>query len=857
MDGLFVCSTCHDQHNNTYSPFLRVPKEQGALCQACHADRFKGRYLDDTAANIGHHPIHVTLPRDDRYSTTVATLVLEDPGTPADSTDDTVECLTCHTLHRAPAGVQGAVQTGSGDGRLLRTEASASLCTACHLYQNHQGRDCLDCHTVHQTSNILLVRETIDNKPVDHTAQTYDEFIHGSPNFDGLCEMCHTATQYHRNNASGDHTHYVGQRCSQCHVHRNNFAFTANDCLSCHHSSLNVTPDGRPVRAVSDDFFTGNYHHPLAYNINGDLNDPQDNNCLICHLERSYNDPLHADEKVDLDPDPDGSGQQEWQTYTYGVWCLDCHDGDNPNPARRLNGQIAPDKSFFGDQSTHKGGFFGGLCDSCHVGGHTVESKFFSIFWSDGREENNCYGCHGGSANVSTVEGNRYQENIKVAYVGLGSVSPRSRHNEGPTNDGHTFCRDCHDPHRLDHYNNILCDPDDPTQSWNGDVNDAFCLRCHDGTQADPPSHPDFDVAGRECTQCHLPHASTNLNLLLIQDMATTTMLVQVQPDPATVPVGQTEYFDPILTPALDYMPLTVRRHQAEWSMENLTGGSAGDEYTVDANIPLDETVGTIVIDPMWGGHTLTVSDSTLLTTAPAYIQDVNLRVDVKHHYRGDLEFTLRNLSNGLSATVLQADWGDWATDLNVILNSESPNSPHTNNLEWDTAPDSLTVFNERNANGQWELELRDTWSGDNTAAACFWNSWSLIFNSGVLGTMTDGTFQALYEGTGRVHAKFHHGKIWPVQSGLSGQVFENPLPISSAVDLTVTTAAAAGTTPAAPTISPSGKLNPPAPLKPKLPKENLREGVRQLIADEQQEPHSDTMLQRLQCADCHQKRHP
>jgi hypothetical protein len=41
----------------------------------------------------------------------------------------------------------------------------------------------------------------------------------GSPPYDGPCEVCHTTTDYHRNNSTGDHTHYVGQDCTVCHLH--------------------------------------------------------------------------------------------------------------------------------------------------------------------------------------------------------------------------------------------------------------------------------------------------------------------------------------------------------------------------------------------------------------------------------------------------------------------------------------------------------------------------------------------------------------------------------------------------------------------------------------------------------------
>ena len=41
--------------------------------------------------------------------------------------------------------------------------------------------------------------------------------------YDGVCEVCHTQTTYHRNNDLGDHGHNVGVKCTNCHSHLNGF----------------------------------------------------------------------------------------------------------------------------------------------------------------------------------------------------------------------------------------------------------------------------------------------------------------------------------------------------------------------------------------------------------------------------------------------------------------------------------------------------------------------------------------------------------------------------------------------------------------------------------------------------------
>jgi predicted CxxxxCH...CXXCH cytochrome family protein len=58
-----------------------------------------------------------------------------------------------------------------------------------------------------------------------------NSFADGDATYDGVCEVCHTDTTYHRNDATGDHTHNVGTDCSGCHGHLKGFAA---DCTLCH-----------------------------------------------------------------------------------------------------------------------------------------------------------------------------------------------------------------------------------------------------------------------------------------------------------------------------------------------------------------------------------------------------------------------------------------------------------------------------------------------------------------------------------------------------------------------------------------------------------------------------------------------
>ncbi|MBI4843276.1 MAG: Ig-like domain-containing protein [Nitrospirae bacterium] len=62
--------------------------------------------------------------------------------------------------------------------------------------------------------------------------------VDGDTIYDGVCEVCHTNTDYHRNNASGVHNHNMGVHCSQCHDHGFGFSHggggASSNCVECH-----------------------------------------------------------------------------------------------------------------------------------------------------------------------------------------------------------------------------------------------------------------------------------------------------------------------------------------------------------------------------------------------------------------------------------------------------------------------------------------------------------------------------------------------------------------------------------------------------------------------------------------------
>jgi len=672
-------------------------------------------------------------------------------------------------------------------------------CLGCHngvsatAVETHRGISCVTCHNPHHqeqqrkygSNYSKLIRTEINGDEVKLLNSTGpNSFADGDNVYDGVCEVCHTTTSHHKKDGTGT-PHHDGEDCTSCHSHNVGFAGATGgwNCLGCHTSIMGSR------RAVAPDFYSSPTHHPLTYNASADLSKPENNNCLICHKDYPN---LHANGVVDLNPDPDNSGSQEWNGIYADPFCMDCHDGDNPDPNYRLNGKVAPDKrSFYSSENVHRNGTgFSGSCIDCHneENLHKSTVKFYSNFYLDDNEENTCYGCHGGAANVST--GGRYMENIKVAFT-TGNINSKSKHatlSDLSTTNGKVFCRNCHDPHRLNHSNNLLIDPKNTSTPWSGSIDD-FCNQCHDGTKASVPLHIGVTVSG-VCSDCHLPHSSTVASLALLPISNKT---LSISPSSVSMSVNSSQQFDAILSPVFNFCTQTVTNKLADWSFLTTSGGSPGTTYNKYETIPLDRSIG---YDPNAnGGWGLITVTSTITIPDNVTIEDLDVYFNATHHYRGDIDLTLTHVQTGNSVHVQEYSWSDWEPNLDFWYDSESPNDAHGSVSPRSTA-ESLSKFNGETISGDWVLTIIDTWPSDNSTDSsspdyCKVNAWGLRVNGSIIGTFsTPGLFQTLYSGEGTVYVKIHNGKLYPAQNGLDPSVSENPLPLQSTAQLNVTTLA-------------------------------------------------------------------
>ncbi|MFZ4399129.1 MAG: cytochrome c3 family protein [Bacteroidales bacterium] len=470
--GQIICSTCHNQHSQTFTPYLRNNNTADLLCKDCHSARNVGRYLDNTSMNRSSHPVGITYNASDpRF--------LPIPSYPVVLANSKVECSSCHKVHYA----------ATNDGNILRMTNSENLCQSCHAPKTttttmeHKGMTCISCHDVHQnsSSNIYLIRSSIVTpnsgiKPIVFTANTVpNDFVVGSGNFNGVCEVCHTLTDHYTNTSGGtsDARHFpASQNCLTCHPHNKGFA-AQTDCFSCHNSVADkpgVGPSGgrrQIVDNTGDGLGSGGDFKRYSHHISSTI--PTISDCIKCHYMGD-----HKDGTVKLlDPD-----QGFLNIYTYdaanksGVenFCINCHDanGSNGDLTPFSDGVTVPEiNQAMWAASAHKtaGTANANTCLACHDNGHgSNKSTLIGPFAYSGpgtgtdlmnEEEGFCMNCHGASG-IASVK-------VHLAFSGTNTATNFYKHDPNATYrkhlngetlgasfggaNRHVECVDCHNPH--------------------------------------------------------------------------------------------------------------------------------------------------------------------------------------------------------------------------------------------------------------------------------------------------------------------------------------------------------------------------------------------------------------------------
>jgi predicted CXXCH cytochrome family protein len=175
------CTLCHD-HAASFQPVIT-----DASCAVCHPDE---------AARVARPSLHQA-----KFAGRCSACHAEASPAPGPGHRATSACADCHSRERVATHVPPGVAI-----------------------------PCTQCHEPHGSDNFRLGRDVIrtlqgHDRPVRFDRPTGREdggFASASDPGTGLCEVCHTRTQFYRADGGGD-AHYVVP-CTQCHKHAAGFA---------------------------------------------------------------------------------------------------------------------------------------------------------------------------------------------------------------------------------------------------------------------------------------------------------------------------------------------------------------------------------------------------------------------------------------------------------------------------------------------------------------------------------------------------------------------------------------------------------------------------------------------------------
>jgi predicted CxxxxCH...CXXCH cytochrome family protein len=170
---------------------------------------------------------------------------------------------------------------------------------------------CKSCHDVHGTTNVHMIRTTINNVTISFT-NTSTAFVQTAAPYQGLCQVCHTLTNHYKAGQALDG--HPTRNCLNCHKHNAVYAFQPSTaCDACHGyppvPAGFVGTHGNYSSARMEDYTGGGGAHTIARHVKPTAMPAEGwANCTVCHGNGSLSPATHtmnlpvSPGKITIDP---------------------------------------------------------------------------------------------------------------------------------------------------------------------------------------------------------------------------------------------------------------------------------------------------------------------------------------------------------------------------------------------------------------------------------------------------------------------------------------------------------------------------------------------------------------------------
>ena len=339
----------------------------------------------------------------------------------------------------------------------------------------------------------------------------------GNDSGSSICEVCHTATNYHRNDGATGLGHNTRRNCTTCHKHENGFQASGGSapCYGCHDGSTG--PNIKNLMGLGTTFAYGgkSSRHRIAYD------NVSSSSCLaMCHTAS------HNAESPNLKTTPELALCN----------AATCHNGGSQTTSQgrsiSVGSRFASSLHNFTATMTDEFGLFRypGNCTKCH-GPHGSDNYPNVRTEINGRATGGntnelCFGCHNSA---------RFKGAADIEALWKADAQNHGHYDQ--STGGPMVCLKCHAPHGSQNGAMIQDSLGGPGLSRDSN---SICLACHGGqpggsvynVMSNQPGQygPNYSAASVHdvglhvaiggytfdltCAGCHDPHNTQNARLL-------------------------------------------------------------------------------------------------------------------------------------------------------------------------------------------------------------------------------------------------------------------------------------------------------------------------------------------------------